>query len=211
MTVNYSTRELIRQSVVQELGPAMVPILHGAYARTRDLVASAGWDPLIHPMGSGYTRYMFVQSDLRRLQSTLDGCEAQLQPNANNGQWYHIEIKWQGLLGTVESVSNWKARPRSAKFRTSLAQGQFVFTEDRLRLPDSSYAPEPYTYVHFLHSRAADRSSLGFLIGVFQTADERYDPVPVWLYFSGLEGVDWDDMNAVVEFFDLPRPDERSL
>ena len=198
MTVQNIGLQSLRQSVETVLGPAVVRILRSAYASARDLVASADLDPLLMPMALGMNRYLLVQNSLLGLPDLLAKSGAQLESNANNS-WYHIELGFQGILVTVESVAHWRARPRPAQYRSMLARQQLRFEVRNGTLvaetPES--LPDSYRYLHILHGRSEDRESLGFVLGVFEINDQEYDPVPLWLYSNEDQVPDQDDLNIV--------------
>ena len=203
MTTNNLALESLRHGVEHSLGPAVVQILRSAYARASDLVASADLDPLLRPMAFGMNRYLLVQNSLLVLPDALAQSGAQLEANANNS-WYHIELNFQGMLVTVETVQHWKDRPRPAQYRSMLAmrqQGRFVIRNQVLVPEALKPLPDSYRYLHILHGRAEDRENLGFVLGVFEVDDHEYDPVPVWLYSNEAQAPDQDDFNVVDPVF----------
>ena len=203
MTTNNLALESLRHGVEHSLGPAVVQILRSAYARASDLVASADLDPLLRPMAFGMNRYLLVQNSLLVLPDALAQSGAQLEANANNS-WYHIELNFQGMLVTVETVQHWKDRPRPAQYRSMLAmrqQGRFVIRNQVLVPEALKPLPDSYRYLHILRGRAEDRENLGFVLGVFEVDDHEYDPVPVWLYSNEAQAPDQDDFNVVDPVF----------
>ena len=202
MTVVNIELQSLRQSVETSLGPAVVRILRSAYASARDLVASADLDPLLMPMALGMNRYLLVQNSLLSLPDLLAKSGAQLESNANNS-WYHIELGFQGIVVTVESVTHWQDRPRPAQYRSMLARQQLRFEvrNGALVAETPEPLPESYRYLHILHGRSEDRESLGFVLGVFEINDQEYDPVPLWLYSNEDQVPDQDDLNIVDDVF----------
>ena len=202
MTVKNIELQSLRQNVETVLGPAVVRILRSAYASARDLVASADLDPLLMPMALGMNRYLLVQNSLLGLPDLLAKSGAQLESNANNS-WYHIELGFQGILVTVESVAHWQARPRPAQYRSMLARQQLRFEVRNGTLVAETPEPLPdsYRYLHILHGRSGDRESLSFVLGVFEINDQEYDPVPLWLYSNEDQVPDQDDLNIVHDVF----------
>ena len=203
MLANNIGLESLRQDVEHSLGPAVVQILRTAYARSRDLVAFADLDPLMVPMALGMNRYLLVQNSLMILPDLLAKSGAQLEANANNS-WYHIELNFQGMLVTVETVQHWKDRPRPAQYRSMLARRQqmcFVIRDGALVPEAPKPLPDSYRYLHILHGRAQDRENLGFVLGVFEVDDQEYDPIPIWLYSNEAQSPDQDDFNVVDPVF----------
>ncbi len=203
MATNNLALKSLRHGVEHSLGPAVVQILRTAYARARDLVASADLDPLLVPMALGMNRYLLAQNSLLVLPDVLAKSGAQLEANANNS-WYHIELNFQSVLVTVETVQHWKDRPRPAQYRSMLARRQqmcFVIRGEHLVFEAPEPLPDSYRYFHILHGRAEDRENLGFVLGVFEVNDQEYDPVPVWLYSNEAQAPDQDDFNVVDPVF----------
>ena len=202
MAIRNIELQSLRQSVETALGPAVVRILLSAYASARELVASASLDPLLTPMSLGMNRYLLVQNSLLGLPDLLAKSGAQLESNANNS-WYHIELGFQEILVTVESVAHWQARPRPARYRSMLARQQLRFEvrNGTLVAETSEPLPDSYRYLHILHGRSEDKESLGFVIGVFEINDQEYAPVPLWLYSNEDQVPDQNDLNIVDDVF----------
>ena len=202
MTIENIGLQSLRQGVETYLGPAVVSTLRGAYASARDLVASADLDPLLMPMALGMNRYLLVQNSLLGLPDLLAKTGARLESNTNHS-WYHIELKFQGILVTVESVAHWQDRPRPVQYRSMLARQQLRFeVRDGILVAGTPEPlPDSYRYLHILHGRAEDRESLGFVLGVFEINEHEYDPVPVWLYSNADQKPDQDDLNMVDDVF----------